>query len=115
MNCNACIICQEPGGDLRCPEASLQNNGFEIYSDSLSILKEFRKLDKLPIEINLKGEGKPDIWVDTCAKWHKNRKLKFVASKLKNDSHRQRGRKRKNQEKEETRSSKRKSLADQCQ
>ena len=115
MNWDACIICQEPGGDLRCPAASLQNNGFEIYSDILSIVEEFRKLDKLPIEINLKGEGKPDILVDKCAKWHKNCKLKFVASKLKNDSPGHRGRKRKSLDKEETRSSKRTSLGDQRQ
>ena len=32
MDWTTCVICLKGGGDLRCPEDSLQSNGYEVYT-----------------------------------------------------------------------------------
>ena len=82
MDWEACIICGESSGDLKCPADSLSSNGLEIYTNFLEHVEEFRRLDALPVTIDFKGDGSAERFLEKRAKWHKACNLKFAPSKL---------------------------------
>ena len=56
------MICLKGGGDLRCPEDSLQSNGYEVYTSFLKMVDEFKALNALPVEIDFKGNGTAEMF-----------------------------------------------------
>ena len=84
MDWNACIICEQSGGDLRCPVDSLQNNGIEVYNNFIEAVAEFQKLDAMPISVKFdhEHEGLAELFYRNKARWHKSCRLKFATSKL---------------------------------
>ena len=57
MDWNACIICEQSGGDLRCPVDSFQNNGIEVYNTFIEAVGGFRKLDAMPVSVKFDHEA----------------------------------------------------------
>ena len=84
MDRNACIICEQSGGDLRCPVDSLQNNGIEVYNNFIEAVAEFQKLDAMPISVKFdhEHEGLAELFYRNKARWHKSCRLKFATSIL---------------------------------
>ena len=57
-----CIICSKNGGDLRYPVDSFQNNAINVYNKFLEAVKEFRKLNALPIDVKFEGENLGELF-----------------------------------------------------
>ena len=53
MDWEACVICGKGGDGLKCPADSLQRNGHEVYEKFLLTLEQFRKLNVLPVDVEM--------------------------------------------------------------
>ncbi|KAG1656278.1 LMBR1 domain-containing protein 2 [Nymphon striatum] len=82
MDWNLCVICQERGGDLRCPTDSLQKNGLEVYTNFLETVDKFSELGILPVDVDFKEVAIAETFLENHAKWHKSCHIKFARSKL---------------------------------
>ncbi|KAG1682423.1 Craniofacial development protein 2 [Nymphon striatum] len=82
MDWNSCVICQERGGDLRCPTDSLQKNGLEVYTNFLETVDKFSELGILPVDVDFKEVAIAETFLENHAKWHKSCHIKFARSKL---------------------------------
>ncbi|KAG1687699.1 hypothetical protein GQR58_008284 [Nymphon striatum] len=82
MDWNLCVICQERGGDLRCPTDSLQKNGLEVYKNFLETVDKFSELGILPVDVDFKEVAIAETFLENHAKWHKSCHIKFARSKL---------------------------------
>ncbi|KAG1681694.1 hypothetical protein GQR58_011690 [Nymphon striatum] len=82
MDWNLCVICQERGGDLRCPTDSLQKNGLEVYTHFLETVDKFSELGILPVDVDFKEVAIAETFLENHAKWHKSCHIKFARSKL---------------------------------
>ena len=87
MDWNACIICRDSNGDLRCPVDSLQKNGFDVYENFLKIIEEFKELNAAIVDLNFKEEGTAQCFLENKAKWRKHCSLIFTKSKLEKAKH----------------------------
>ena len=65
------------GDDLR-----LQNNGPQVYSNFLEVVKKFSEIGAIPVNIQISGDVTPGELIENKAKWHKSCHLKFSSSKL---------------------------------
>ncbi len=81
MDWKCCVVCGG-GGDLKCPAASFQGNGQEIYASFLEAVKEFKDLQCLPAEVKFSDDEDTETFMTNKAKWHKACHLKFAYSKL---------------------------------
>lgn len=81
---NKCIICQNTTREtLRCPSNAYSFNK-DVYTDFLSNVAEFKRLDALPTKLSIDIETTTDNdLVYNEAKWHQSCHLKFSSSKLK--------------------------------
>ncbi|KAG1676996.1 hypothetical protein GQR58_014039 [Nymphon striatum] len=82
MDWNLCVICQERGGDLRCPTDSLQKNGLEVYTNFLETVDKFSELEILLVDVDFKEVAIAETFLENHAKWHKSCHIKFARSKL---------------------------------
>ena len=79
MGCTTCVICLKGGGDLRCPEDSLQSNRYEVCTSFLKLTDECKALNALPVEVDSKGNGTAKTFHRKRAKWNKSCHLKFAS------------------------------------
>ena len=86
MDWEVCVICQKGGHGLKCPADSNQKNGLEIYTDFLKAVEQFRELDVMPVNLDLKGIDSPEVFLENRACWHKACKLKFAASRVQKET-----------------------------
>ena len=83
MDWNLCIICQKEvkNENLCCPANSKRKGVGVGYSSFVCALEEFRKLESLPVSIDVSllddGSGIEDTLSRNKAKWHKNCRLLF--------------------------------------
>lgn len=83
MDWNLCIICQKEvkNENLSCPANSKRKDVGVGYSSFVCALEEFRKLESLPVSIDVSllddGSGIEDTLSRNKAKWHKNCRLLF--------------------------------------
>lgn len=107
MDWEVCVICQKGGHGLKCPADSNQKNGLEIYTDFLKAVEQFRELDVMPVNLDLKGIDSPEVFLENRACWHKACKLKFAASRVQKERDRKRKHDTNDQPDEGSRKSKR--------
>lgn len=77
VNWTLCVICQKKTSEeLRCPLI----NPLDVYNAFVKNMEEFKKLDCLPVDIDLKEDG--HALMENHAKWHKQCHQKFNNAKL---------------------------------
>ena len=83
MDWNLCIICQKEvkNENLSCAANSKRKDVGVGYSSFVCAIEEFRKLESLPVSIDVSllddGSGIEDTLSRNKAKWHKNCQLLF--------------------------------------
>ena len=82
MDWEACIICGDNYGKLKCPSKTLQGNGLSIYEDFINNVNDFKEIDLLPVTVKIDDDTNAHNLFDNNAKWHKSCHLNFATSKL---------------------------------
>ena len=72
----------QAGGDLKCPQDSLQNNGSQVYSNFLEVVQKFSEIGDIAMNIQVAIDATSIELAVNRVKWHKSCHLKFNLSKL---------------------------------
>ena len=83
MDWTNCIICQQSTSEqLSCPQLTSKYDPLTVYKNFLLNVEEFKKLDRVPVELNFVGEWSAEIFMQKNALWHRSCHQNFNNSKL---------------------------------
>ena len=83
MDWTNCIICQKLTSEqLSCPQLTSKYEPSTVYENFLLNVEEFKKLDRVPVELNFVGEWSVEVFMQKKASWHRSCHQKFNNSKL---------------------------------
>ena len=83
MDWTNCIICQKLTSEqLSCPQLTSKYEPSTVYENFLLNVEEFKKLDRVRVELNFVGEWSVEVFMQKKASWHRSCHQKFNNSKL---------------------------------